>query len=47
MSKALEERASQELINRDGAIVALQKELDLITAEKKQLAAKATGLRSV
>lgn len=46
MVEALEERASQELINRDEAILALQKELELVTAKRKRLAKEVAGLRS-
>ena len=45
MSEILEERASKEVIKRDEAIEVLQKELDKVENEKKQLAIEVANLR--
>jgi len=37
MAKVLEERASKEVINRDVAIEALKKEVELLEAERARL----------
>lgn len=45
MVEALEECVSQEVVHQDEAIEVLQKELDTVEAEKKQLAVEVEGLR--
>ena len=45
MSKILEERASEEVIKRDEVIEVLQKELDRVEDEKKQLVVEVADLR--
>jgi len=46
MAEALEERATQEVVDRDVAIEALQNELDTVESEKKQLVEEVVGLRA-
>jgi len=45
MSEIFEEHASKEVIKRDEAFEVLQKELDRVEEEKKQLAIEVVGLR--
>ena len=46
MAEALEERATQEVVNSNVALEALQAEFEMVEAEKKQLAEEVVGLRS-
>ena len=45
MSEIFEEHASKEVIKRDEAFEVLQKELDRVEEEKKQLAIEVANLR--
>jgi hypothetical protein len=46
MAEALEERASKEVIDRDGAIEALKKEVELLKVKRAQLAGEVENLRA-
>ena len=45
MVEALEERSTQEVVDRNLAIEALKKEVETLEAEKSQLAGEVDGLR--